>query len=723
MSLNKKPIKRGVAKTPVVMQLEALECGAACLAMILAYYGKWVPLEELRKDCGVSRDGVNAYDIARAAELYGLDVTGHQYEIDEIKKEATFPCVIHWNFNHFVILKGFRHNRVYINDPESGSRTISMEEFDQSFTGFCLEFEPNKKFIPSGKRKSVIEFAGKRLHYARNALIFTAIVTSIGLLVNFLFPGFDRVIVDTLLTSNDNYIILIFFLSFSSLALVCLFVEFINAIYSLKIDANFSVSGTTSYMWKVLNLPAEFFSQRYAGDIKSRKDTNARIANTLINIFVPIVLKTIIVIFYIVIMFYYSWGLSLIGIGALLIDMIAAYIVSQKRINLARAMVRDEAKLISSTVSGISMIETIKSSGTENGFFANWTGYQANLNNRNVKLTKISAALTVFLESVTLITDAAVLTLGVLLIVNKIFSVGVLLAFQGFLSSFISPAKEVVESGQALMEMRTEMERIEDVMDYPTDQIIAPSDKNNYQNRKLSGEVELNQITFGYARFAKPIIKDFSLKIKPGETIALVGDSGSGKSTLIKLIIGLYEPWKGKVLFDKLSLKEIPKNRFTSSISVVSQNITLFEDSIVNNVKMFNPAVKYDDVVKACKDAQIHEEILKRPFGYNARLTEDGKNLSGGQRQRLELARVLASRPKIIVLDEATSALDAKTEYKVMEALKKRKLTSIVVAHRLSTIRSCDQIIVLRDGKILDQGKHDVLIKRCPYYQHLVVNE
>ncbi|MCQ2795530.1 MAG: cysteine peptidase family C39 domain-containing protein [Bacilli bacterium] len=723
MFLDRKPINRGVAKTPVVMQLEALECGAACLAMILAYYSKWVPLEELRKDCGVSRDGVNAYDIARAAELYNLDVVAHQYEIDEIKEEATFPCIIHWNFNHFVVLKGFRHNRVYINDPESGAISISMEEFDQSFTGFCLEFKPNKKFKPSGKKKSVLKFAKKRLHYARNALIFTGIVTAVGLLVNFLFPGFDRVLVDALLSTNDNYVVLVFFLSFSSLALVCLFVEFINAIYSLKIDANFSVSGTTSYMWKVLNLPAEFFSQRYAGDIKSRKDTNATIANTLINIFVPIILKSIIAIFYIIIMFYYSWALSLIGLGALLIDMIATYVVSQKRINLARAMVRDEAKLFSSTVSGISMIETIKSSGTENAFFANWTGHQANLNNRNVKLVKVSTIFTIFLESVSLITDAVVLTLGVLLIVNKIFTVGVLLAFQGFLDSFISPAKEVVASGQALMEMRTEMERIEDVMDYPTDQIIAPDDKKNYQNHKLSGQIELNEITFGYARFASPIIKDFSLKIKPGETIALVGDSGSGKSTLIKLIIGLYEPWKGKILFDKLSLKEIPKNRFSSSVSVVSQDITLFEDSIINNVKMFNPSVEYDDVVKACKDAQIHEEILKRPFGYNARLTEEGKNLSGGQRQRLELARILASKPKIIVLDEATSALDAKTEYKVMEALKKRKLTSIVVAHRLSTIRSCDQIVVLRNGKILDQGKHDILIKRCPYYQHLVVNE
>lgn len=723
MYLDKKPINHGVAKTPVVMQLEAVECGAACLAMILAYYAKWVPLETLRKDCGVNRDGTNPYNIVCAAEMYGLDSVGHQYEIDEIKKEGTFPCIIHWNFNHFVVLKGFRHNKVYINDPESGSQVISMEEFDQSFTGFCLEFTPNKNFQPSGQKKSIFKFIKKRLFAIRKALIFTGIITVIGLITSFLLPGFDRVLIDGLISGADDLTIIIFFVSFSSIALVCLFVEFINAIYSLKIDANFSVSGTTSYMWKILNLPAEFFSQRYAGDIKSRKDTNAGISKTLINIFIPMILKCFIVIVYLVVMFSYSVVLSLVGVGALLIDIIATYIVSQKRINLARAMVRDEAKLVAATVSGISMVETIKSSGTENGFFANWSGYQANLSNRNVKLIKVSNALTIFLESTSLLADTAVFVLGILFIINNKFTPGILLAFQGFLAAFIAPAKEVVSSGQALIEMRTEMERIEDVMEHPIDNIIAPTDTKDYQNNQLSGHIDLNHITFGYARFADPVIKDFSLKIKPGEMVALVGDSGSGKSTLIKLIVGLYEPWKGEILFDHLSLKEIPKNRFVTSVSVVSQNITLFEDSILNNVRMFNDSIKYEEVVSACKDAQIHDEILKRPFAYNARLSEGGKNLSGGQRQRLELARILANKPKIIVLDEATSALDAKTEYKVMEALKKRKLTSIVVAHRLSTIRTCQHVVVLRNGKILDQGKHTELMKRCPYYQSLVVNE
>lgn len=490
MYLDKKPINRGVAKTPVVMQLEVTECGAACLAMILAYYAKWIPLEKLRKDCGVSRDGVNPYDIVCAAEMYGLDAVGHQYELDEIKKEATFPCIIHWNFNHFVVLKGFRGNRVYINDPESGSQIITIEEFDRSFTGFCLEFSTNKNFQPSGQKKSVFKFIKKRLYAVRNALIFTGIITAIGLIANFLLPGFDRILVDGIITSNDNLTVIIFFLSFSCIVLVCLFVEFINAIYSLKINANFSVSGTTSYMWKILNLPSEFFFQRYAGDIKSRKDTNADVSKTLINVFIPMILKSFIVIVYLAVMFSYSVILSLVGISALLIDIIATYIVSQKRINLARAMVRDETKLISTTVSGISMIETIKSSGTENGFFANWTGYQTNLNNRNIKLIKISNALIIFLESISLLTDAIVFVLGILFIIDNRFTPGILLAFQGFLASFISPAKEVVSSGQALMEMKTEMERIEDVMEHPIDNIIAPSDKKiikiiNYQAKSF----------------------------------------------------------------------------------------------------------------------------------------------------------------------------------------------------------------------------------------------
>lgn len=721
MSLDKN--KHKISRVPVVMQLEAVECGAACLAMILAYYKKWVPLEQLRKDCGVSRDGVNALNIVEAAELYNLESEGSLYEIDEIKKEATFPCIIHWNFDHFVVLKGFKHNRAYINDPESGQCSVSMEEFDKSFTGVCLEFKPTKEFQPSGQRKSILKFAKKRLKGATKALVFTGIVVGVGLIINFIFPVFQRVLVDNLLTNDDKLGMYIFLIAFGSLALIYLMIEFIDAIHSLRIKGRFAVNGTTTYMWKVLNLPIEFFSQRYANDIKSRKDTNATIANVLINIFIPIFLQSIVVIFYLIVMFNYSWLLSLIGLSALVVDMLAAYLVSQKRINLSRAAVRDKAKLDSTTVSGISMIETIKAGGTENGLFTNWAGYQANYNNREVKLIKFNNGLTAFLDFASTFADTAIILVGIILIMNNRLTIGLLMAFQGFMASFFAPAQSVVESGQELMEMRTEMERLDDVMEYQNDTIIGESDGKDYSNNKLTGNIKIANITFGYARLAPPLLKDFSLNIKKGESVAFVGNSGSGKSTLIKLIIGLHSPWQGSITFDNLLLKDIPKNRFSTSVSIVSQEIKLFEDTIMNNVKMFNSNVSNEDVIRGCKDAQIHEEIIKRENGYNSILSEDGRNLSGGQRQRLELARVLASNPGIIVLDEATSALDAKTEFNVIKAIKKRGLTNLIVAHRLSTIRSCDKIVVLQKGKILDQGKHEELIKRCPYYKKLVINE
>ncbi len=720
----KKPVQGGVAKTPVVMQLEALECGAASLTMILAYYNKWIPLEQVRADCGVSRDGSNARNILKAARSYGLVAKGYRFEPDELKTEGKFPCIVHWNFNHFVVLNGFKGNKAYLNDPAKGSYSVPMETFDSSFTGICMMFEPGENFEPGGKQKSVIDFAKSRLKGTGPAIAFVVLTTIISSLIGIINPAFSRIFLDRLLTHQNPEWFTPFLIALSVMTAVQLIVSAIQASMSLKINGKMEIYGSSSYMWKVLRMPMEFFSQRMAGDIQQRQFTNASIANSLVGTFAPLVLQTVMMIFYLVVMIRYSWLLTLVGIASIFINLFMSRIISKKRVNITRVQMRDAGMLASATVAGIEMIETIKASGAENGYFERWAGYQAGVNSQSVKFAKLSQYLGIIPAVVSDITGILVMILGVWLTIQGKFTVGMIMAFQGFLGSFTGPAMTLISAGQTLQEMRTQMERVEDVMQYPTDV--------NYDNDtvdegkeydKLSGALEMKNVTFGYSKLADPLIENFNLSLKPGARVALVGSSGCGKSTLSKLISGLYHPWSGEILFDGKPMSEIDRSVFTGSLAVVDQDIILFEDTIANNIRMWDTSIEDFEVILAAKDAQLHEDIMLREGGYNYKLTEGGKDFSGGQRQRLEIARVLAQDPTIIILDEATSALDAKTEYEVVKSIKDRGITCIVVAHRLSTIRDCDEIIVLDNGKVVERGTHEELYAKGGYYTELVSNE
>lgn len=724
----KKTVMGKVAKVPVIMQMEALECGAASLAMILAYYNKWIPLEQVRADCGVSRDGSNAKNVLIAARSYGLVAKGYRYEPEKLKEVGKFPCIIHWNFNHFVVLNGFKKNKAYINDPAKGNCTVSMEEFDKSFTGICLIFEPGETFIPSGKRKSMISFAGKRLKGASTAVVFVVLTTIITSLIGMINPVFSRIFLDRLLTGKNPDWFLPFIFALIGLGIVQLIVAWIQAIYSLKINGKLAIVGSCTYMWKLLHLPMEFFSQRLAGDIQQRQDTNANIAKNLVETFAPLLINTAMMLFYLIVMIRYSLPLALVGVGAIVINLAVSNFISKKRVNITRVMMRDSGKLIGTTVSGIEMIETIKSSGCENGFFEKWAGYQASVNTQQVRFSKIDQYLGMIPQIVSSLTGVLILILGVFFTIEGEFTIGMILAFQGFMESFMEPAGTLISAGQTFQEMRTEMERIEDVMEYPSDvnykqEEVEDEEEDTREYNKLSGNLELKNVTFGYSRLGAPLITDFSLTIKPGSKVAFVGSSGCGKSTLSKLISGLYQPWSGEILYDGKSIQQIDRSVFTSSLAVVDQDIIIFEDTIANNIKMWDNSIENFEVVLAARDAQIHEDILKRDGGYNYKLTEGGKDFSGGQRQRLEIARVLAQDPTIIIMDEATSALDAKTEYDVVKAIKDRGITCIVVAHRLSTIRDCDEIIVLDHGKVVERGTHDELYAKGGYYTELVSSE
>ncbi len=720
----KAPVEHGIAKVPVVMQMEALECGAACLDMVLAYYEKWIPLEQVRYDCGVSRDGSNAKNILLAARNYGLDAAGYRLDdIQSLRDEGAFPAILHWEFNHFVLLKGFKGDTAYINDPARGSVTMPISEADNSFTGVCLMFEPTEAFEKSGKKRSTVDFALNRLKGTGTAVFFVIMTTIIAALYNLINPVFSRIFLDRLLTKanpgwNNGFLIL-----FSVFCILQITVSWVQTIYSLKINGKMAIVGNASYMWKVLKLPMDFFSQRMAGDIQQRKDENASIASNLVDTFTPLFLDTFMMFFYLFVMIRYSVILTALGIFSIVIDGVMARIISSKRVNITRVQMRDSGKLSGLTVAGVEMVESIKAGGAENGFFARWAGFQASVNTQMNKFMHLNTYIGMIPQIISQLINSLILVIGVGLTMKGHFTLGMVTAFDGFLASFIGPAESLVGAGQTLQEMRSEMERVEDVMNYPDDKNVLDRETDNEDYSKLEGNIELKHVTFGYSRLSKPVVKDFNISIRQGSRVAIVGNSGCGKSTLSKLIAGLYDPWEGDILFDGKHIREIDRNVFTGSLAVVDQDIILFEDSIKNNIKMWDDSIEDFEMIMAARDAQIHDDIMQRNGGYDHKLIEDGRNFSGGQRQRLEIARVLAQDPTIIILDEATSALDAKTEYDVVKAIKDRGITCIVIAHRLSTIRDSDEIVVLDHGEVVERGTHEELLSKNGHYTELVTSE
>lgn len=712
-----------IAKIPVVMQMEALECGAACLAMILAFHGKWVPLERLRTDCGVSRDGSNAVNILRAARAYGMKAAGYRMELEDVK-QTEYPVIIHWNFNHFVVLNGFKKNYAVLNDPGRGTVQVPIEEFNKSFTGIVLAFSKTDSFVADGRPRSVLNFARSRLKGTLVPILFvilTGILTAMG---GVLTPVLARVFMDRILTGANPDWLYPFILAMIGLLAFQIIVSVINILYMLKIRGKLAIVANTTFFWHVLRLPVEFFSQRMAGDIAARQSSNELIAETLMSQLAPVLLNLAMLVFYFVIMAKYSLLLTAVGLAATFINLWVAGLISKKRVNITRAQMRDSGKLAAATMSGIEMIETIKASGAENGYFERWAGFQASVNSSSVRSALLNQYLGAVPGALQQIANLAVLFLGVMLIMNGQFTVGMLLAFQGFMNSFLAPVNAFIGLGQSMQEMRSSMERIEDVMNYQPDVEYPPqAEDDDREYHKLSGALTMKNVTFGYSRLAEPLIENFSLTVKPGQRIALVGTSGCGKSTLSKLISGLYKPWSGEIEFDGQAREDIYREVLTGSVAVVDQDIILFEDTISNNIKMWDKSIEDFEMILAARDAGLHTEIMQRAGGYNGMILEGGRNLSGGQRQRIEIARVLAQDPRVVILDEATSALDAKTEHEVIKAIKDRGVTCIIIAHRLSTIRDCDEIIVMNKGKVVERGRHEELFQAGGLYTELIATE
>ena len=713
--------KGPIHSVPMVMQMEALECGAACLTMILAYHGKWVGLDQVRHDCGVSRDGSRAINILKAARGYGLVADGYSLDAESIR-DMPMPCIIHWNFKHFVVLKGFKGKWAYINDPANGAMRVSLEEFDRSFTGIALCFEKGPSFEEGGKPASVTEFARSRLKGAAGPTIVIAIAAVIGAFAGIANATFSRVFMDRILTGIDqDWLVPLVGLMAVVAVLQCIAAG-INAVSALRIRASFAVSASTEFVWHLLRLPVSFYEQHNIGDLQQRQSENEGVAYTLITQLAPVMLNVVLLVVYLVVMVRYSLMLTLVGLFTVVVNLFVVNATARARVNVTRVQSRDNGRLYSSTIAGIDQIESIKASGAEDGYFAQWSGYQAALAATQARLARITQYLGTLPSALTQLANVVVLTLGVWLIMEGEFTVGMLLAFQSLLSQFFSPINSFLSLNQQVQEMRTSMERIDDVLksepDVPDDvedeaEIAAPV-------QKLAGKVDIEGLTFGYSPLGPPVIADFDLHVEPGGWAALVGDSGCGKSTIAKLVSGLYKPWEGTVSFDGVPADEVPRAQLKRSLSVVDQDIVLFDATIMENLRLWSDSIDEADVIRGAKDACIHDTIVSRPDGYSQMVTSDGANFSGGERQRLEIARALAQNPTILILDEATSALDAKTEEEVMQAIRARNITCLVVAHRLSTIRDCSQIVVLDKGRAVERGTHDELLALGGRYAALV---
>ena len=720
----KSPVTKGVAKVPVIMQLEALECGAASLAMVAAYYGKWVTLEQARSDCGVSRDGSSAVNIVKAARAYGFQVNKYRRNPESIRKKGVFPCIIHWNFDHFVVLTGFKGKYAYINDPANGAVRVDAEEFDRCFSGITINIVPGEEYQPDGKKASVLRSAGKEIGTAGQAITVMSVASGILAVFGVLYPVLCGFFIDHLLNGHNRGLLSGFTAVLMILSFLQLAVAWIQTGYHLRVNGKLSVTGCSTYMWKIMQLPMEFFSQRMSSDVFVRMDMLESLIASVTNLCIPLVMNTVTTVLCLILMMKHSLTMTAVSVSALTVNLFLSRLIARTHENAVRVMERDKEKLSAATLSGLSMIETIKVSGAETSYFEKWAGLQAAVNTQRVRAESAERLLSRIPEFMSGAAYFVVMLMGIYYVIQGSFTLGTVWMFQGLLSALMSPVFSVSGARKQLQTMRNQFERAEDILQYPPDKSLMNTPAEVQDNiYKLKGDIELKNVTFGYSRLSEPIIRNFSLSVKSGSRIAIVGTSGCGKSTLSKLISGLYEPWEGEILFDGKRRNEISRDVMTGSVAVVDQDIMLFEGTIKHNIKMLDKSIEDFEVIMAARDAQLHEDIMALEGGYDARLTTDGQNLSGGQRQRLEIARVLAADPSVMILDEATSALDAKTEFDVVRAITDRSVTCIIIAHRLSTIRDCDEIIVLKKGEIAERGTHEELMKLGGTYTELVTSE
>ncbi len=688
--------------------MEAVECGAAALAIVLGYYGRVVPLEELRVECGVSRDGSKASNVLKAARKYGLVAKGFKYDEIERLYDLKLPVILFWNLNHFLVLEGFKRGKAYLNDPAQGPRKVSLEELDSSYSGVLLTFEPGPDFKPGGKKASMLSALQSRLSDSQSALLYVMLCGLLLVAPGMVVPTFSRVFIDDYLVGQKEFVIKPLLWSMGLTAVVMLVLNWLQKYYLLRLETKLALLHSSRFFTHIQRLPIPYFVQRFAGEIGSRVAINDRVADVIAGKLTTTAIDLCVVAFYLLLMLWYNVPLTLAVVLVSALNVAVVKYVARMRTDASRRVLQDKGKMMGTSMSGLQMIETLKATGGEPEFFARWAGYQSKTLSGEQILAMLSEVTSVVPTFVGTVVTMTVYVVGGLAVMRGRMTVGMLVAYQTLTASFTRPLGNLVNFGGTLQELEGDMNRLDDVLRYPRDaQYSRLAASGDSKTIKLTGRVELRNVRFGYSPLEPPLIDNFNLVIEPGQRVALVGGSGSGKSTVAKLVAGLYEPWEGEVLFDDRPRKELPRQLITNSLGVVDQDVFLFGGTLTENVTMWDTTLPPPRVAAACHDAALESVIEGREGGYEAPLEEGGKNLSGGQRQRLEIARALATEPTIMVLDEATSALDPNTESAIDESLRRRGCSCIIIAHRLSTIRDADKILVLQRGRVVQQGTHE----------------
>lgn len=708
-------------KTPTIFQMEATECGAASLSMIFAYYGHHIPLEKMRIETGVSRDGCSAGNLMRAAKKHGFECKGFRKEIKDLVKLKP-PCIIHWNFNHFVVFEGTKFGHAYINDPAVGRRKLTMEELDDGFTGVVLTFNKTSNVKRQRKQRKSKDYVTKRLQ-GKYGVIFKLFY--VGVLLVFpgiLLPVLSQAFIDDILSGGNTLWFTQFMIFMAAAIVLKAGLSYYRGFLLQKVQNKITLVSSYDFLLHLFKLPLEFFDQRYTGDLVNRADNNENVNSFLAGDLAETILNIIIAGFYLIILFIYSTSLTFVGLGCIVINLLIVKIFSGTIARMSMKLQQDSGKLYGVICSGLSITSTLKASGAENEYLGRILGFHAKTIDVEQRLSKLQEIINAITGAIDKISDVAILTLGAIFVVRGEFTVGMLVAFTSFFDSFNEPIADLIKFIKKIQSLKADVSRVTDIENYDVDINYTKEIKGRIETRKIQGDVQFYNVSFGYSKLKEPLINRFSFNILSGQTIAFVGYSGCGKSTISKLASGLYEPWNGEVLYDGKKLKDISREVINASISAVNQNITLFSGSIRDNITMWNDSILEKDVVNAAKDACIHDVILKKPGGYDFVLTENGDNLSGGQRQRLEIARALVTNPTVLIMDEATSALDPIVEKKIMDNIKRRGCTCLIVAHRLSAIRDCDMIIVMKNGQVVQQGNHDELSAQEGYYKQFIRN-
>ena len=719
---NLKPRWGGRRAAPTILQMETTECAAACLGMILAYYGRWVPLEALRIGCGVSRDGANAANMLRAAREYGLVAQGFRCSREDLF-DIPFPMVLFWEFNHFVVLEGIRGKRFYVNDPDHGPRRLTREEFDESYAGICLGFRRGPDFRRGGSKPSILRGLRSRFGHARGALAFAALATLTLLVPGLAVPTMVKVFVDDVLIGRNGAWVNALLAGLALAAVVQGALVWLQRAFLARMEAKLSIIMASSFFWHLVTLPMPFFSQRYAGDLVSRVASNDKVARLLSDELAVNAINTLAMGFYAAVMLTYDVLLTLVTVAIVAANLVVLRLASRARDDANRRLLKEQGRLAGASVNGIQTIETLKASGSEGDFFARWSGMHANALDAQQRLAFVSMLANAAPPLLFVLGVVAVLGVGGLRVLEGTLTIGGLVAFQSLAQSFAAPVNGLVQFGAHLQTVRGDLARLDDVLRYaPDERARRALDAGAVPEPAPAprGAVELDRVTCGHNVKEPPLIEDVTLSIRPGRRVALVGGSGSGKSTLARLICGLLTPWSGSVRIDGHDVDDIAPARFAEIVAHVDQEFMLFEGSVRDNVALWEPTVSERDVVQALRDAAIHDVVAERPGKYDAAVEEGGRNFSGGQRQRLEIARALARNPALLVLDEATAALDPVTELEIDDRLRQRGCTCLIVAHRLSTIRDADEIIVLDGGRIVQRGTHETLMADEGLYRVLV---